>query len=150
MSCRTVRSRRLLSSCPVAIWKRRLNSSSLASRTRSVSSSSVSSRSSAAVVTAAMSDVTTLTGHDPALHGQLVDRPAERLASGLLVRVAHLEQHPTRLHVRDPLLRGALAGTHPGLGRLLGQRAVREDVDPDLATAADVPVDGDTRGLDLA
>jgi ribosomal protein L29 len=37
---RTVRSRRLLSSCPVAIWKRRLNSSSLASRSRVSNSSS--------------------------------------------------------------------------------------------------------------
>src|SRR5688500_4050951 len=119
MSCRTVRSRRLLSSCPVAIWKRRLNSSSLASRTRSVSSSSVSSRSSAAVGTAAMSDVTTLTGHDPALHRQLVDRAAERLASRLLVGVAHLEEHPAGLDVGDPLLGRTLAGAHAGLGRLL-------------------------------
>src|SRR5581483_10533589 len=41
MSCRTVRSRRLLSSCPVAIWKRRLKSSSFDSRRRSTSSSFV-------------------------------------------------------------------------------------------------------------
>src|SRR5699024_1952979 len=35
------------------------------------------------------------------------------------------------------------------LGGLLGQRAVRVDVDPHLATALDVAVDGDTSGLDL-
>src|SRR4051812_28295167 len=95
------------------------------------------------------SDVTTLTRHDPALHGQLVDRAAKRLASGLLVGVAHLEQHPSGLDVGHPLLRRTLAGTHAGLGRLLGERAVREHVDPDLAATADVPVDRDTRRLDL-
>src|SRR5581483_9582634 len=38
---------------------------------------------------------------------------------------------------------------HPGLGRLLGQRPVRVDVDPHLPATADVPRHGDTGGLDL-
>src|SRR5205085_4643404 len=37
-----------------------------------------------------------------------------------------------------------------GLGRLLGDRQVREDVDPDLAAALDAPRHGDPGGLDLA
>src|ERR671923_255528 len=93
------------------------------------------------------SDLTTLTGHDPALHRQLVDRATQCLAGGLLVREAHLEHHPAGLDVGDPLLRRALAGTHAGLGGLLGERAVREHVDPDLAATTDVPGDGDTRRL---
>src|SRR5690606_37441836 len=47
-------------------------------------------------------------------------------------------------------LRRALARAHAGLGRLLRERTVGEDVDPDLAAALDVPGHRDTRGLDLA
>src|SRR5690606_5326988 len=61
-----------------------------------------------------------------------------------------LEHHTAGLDVRDPPLRRALTGTHTGLGRLLREGTVREDVDPHLAAAADVPGHGDTRGLDLA
>src|SRR5579862_7411758 len=39
----------------------------------------------------------------------------------------------------------ALAVTHSGLGRLLGDRLVRKDPDVELATALDVAGDGDTR-----
>src|SRR6185503_16380161 len=67
----------------------------------------------------------------------------------LLIGVAQLEQHTAGLHIGNPPLRRTLTGTHAGFGRLLGQRAVRVDVDPDLAATLDVPVDGDTSGLDL-
>src|SRR5690606_13970336 len=60
-----------------------------------------------------------------------------------------LEEDATRLDVGDPPLRRALARAHAGLGRLLRERTVGEDVDPDLATALDVPGHRDTRGLDL-
>src|SRR6266511_1797155 len=66
-----------------------------------------------------------------------------------LVRERHLEEDPARLDVGDPPLRRALARTHPGLGRLLRDGAVREDRDPDLATTTDMPVHRDTRRLDL-
>src|SRR3954470_8959887 len=95
------------------------------------------------------SELTTFTGHDAALHGQLVDRAAERLTGGLLVRERDLEHHAARLHVRDPPLGRTLTGTHPGFGRLLGQRAVRVDGRPHLATTLDVTGHGDTSGLDL-
>src|SRR6185503_12739229 len=67
----------------------------------------------------------------------------------LLIGVAQLEQHTAGLHIGNPPLRRTLTGTHAGFGRLLGQRTVREDVDPHLAATLDVPVDGDTSGLDL-
>src|SRR5690606_16725114 len=95
------------------------------------------------------SDLTTLTSHDPALHRQLVDRASHRLAGYGLVREAHLEHDPPRLHVGHPPLRRALTGTHAGFGRLLGQRTVGEDVDPNLPATLDVPGHGDTGGLDL-
>src|SRR3954470_2245469 len=95
------------------------------------------------------SELTTFTGHDAALHGQLVDRAAERLTGGLLVRERDLEHHAARLHVRDPPLGRTLTGTHPGFGRLLGQRAVRVDGRPHLAATLDVTGHGDTSGLDL-
>src|SRR5690606_12229660 len=50
----------------------------------------------------------------------------------------------------DPQLGVALAGAHAGLGRLLGDRLVREDVDPDLAATADRSGHRDTGSLDLA
>src|SRR5690606_21834394 len=69
--------------------------------------------------------------------------------SDLLVGVTHLEHHATGLDVRDPPLRRTLTGTHTGFGRLLGERAIRVDVDPDLAATLDVAGHRDTRGLDL-
>src|SRR2546429_6464862 len=95
------------------------------------------------------SDLDPLALDDAALHRQLVDRAAHRLTRNLLVREGHLEEDPPRLHVRHPPLRRALAGTHPGLGRLLRDGLVREDGDPDLAATADVPGHRDTRRLDL-
>src|SRR5215211_6745742 len=177
MSRRTVCSRLLLSSWPVAFWKRRLNSSSLASFSRVTSSSSATSRSSVACLfgplltlptslalagrvrgtlcspirsQARSSDVTHFALHDPALHRELVDRTPQRLTGDRLVRVGELEEQTTRLHVGDPPLRRTLTGTHAGLGRLLRQRTVRVDVDPHLAATLDVPGHRDTSRLDLA
>src|ERR1700693_511146 len=47
------------------------------------------------------------------------------------------------------MLGGTLPGAHASLGRLLRERLVREDVDPDLAAALDLARHGDTSGLDL-
>src|SRR6185437_6534735 len=80
---------------------------------------------------------------------QLVDCTGQCFPRGLLIGVTELEQHAAGLYVGNPPLRRALTRTHAGFGRLLGQRTVREDVDPHLAATLDVPVDGDTSGLDL-
>ena len=86
---------------------------------------------------------------EPALHRELVHRPTHRLAGDGLGNARELEHDPTRLHVGDPPLGRALAGAHPRLGRLLRERAVGVDVDPDLATTLDVTGHRDTRRLDL-
>src|ERR1700712_1663108 len=91
-----------------------------------------------------------LSGNDARLDRQLVDRASECIPGDLLVGVAQLEQDASGLDVGNPPFGRTLAGTHTGLGGLLGQRAVGEDVDPDLAATLDVPVDGDTSGLDLS
>ena len=47
------------------------------------------------------------------------------------------------------ILRGALTGTHTGLGRLLGDGLIGEDLDPDLTAALGVAGHGDTGCFDL-
>src|ERR1700742_764036 len=66
------------------------------------------------------------------LDGELVPGEAERFARQLLGHTGQLEHHLAGLDHGDPTLGVALAGTHPGLGGLLGVRLVGEDVDPDL------------------
>src|SRR5690606_9862247 len=95
------------------------------------------------------SDVTTFTLDETALHGELVHRETHGLARGLLAHAGELEHDASGLDVGDPPLRGTLTRTHAGPGGLLGQRAVRVDVDPDLSATADVPGHRDTRRLDL-
>src|SRR5215472_4738999 len=173
ISLRTARSRPWLSSWPVAAWKRRLNSSILASASLLSSSSSVEPRRSAATRPLAITphrplasrtctSIGTASGacasslrftnfalNEFALHRELVHRAAQRLPGDGLRHARQLEHDPARLHVGHPPLGGALAGTHPGLGRLLGQRAVGVDRDPHLPAAADVPGHRDPGGLDL-
>src|SRR5215475_829565 len=173
ISLRTARSRPWLSSWPVAAWNRRLNSSSLASASLLSSSSSVAFRrstavkplaitpqlprgsrtfasaSSASAACASASGFNSLAGHKLALHRQLVHGPAKGLPGHLLRHPGQLEHDPPGLDVGDPPLRRALARAHPGLGGLLGQRAVRVDVDPHLPATPDVPGHRDTGRLDL-
>src|ERR1035437_10206613 len=67
-----------------------------------------------------------------------------------VVDTSHLEEDPTRLDDGHPVVGRALAGTHSGLGGLLGRRLVREDADPDLAAALDRAGHGASGSLDLA
>src|SRR5690606_22414104 len=91
-----------------------------------------------------------LTGDELGLDRQLLDGPLDGLTGQLGVGVRELEEDPARLHDGHPALRVALAGTHAGLGRLLGDGLVGEHGDPDLAAAAGLSGHRDTRGLDLA
>src|SRR5205085_9010805 len=84
------------------------------------------------------------------LHRQLVAGEPHRLARQRLRHAGQLEHHAAGLDYGDPALGRALAGSHPGLGRLRRNRLVREDVDPDLAAALDLAGHRDTGGLDLA
>src|SRR4051812_35821166 len=149
MSLRTALSRPWLSSWPVAAWKRRLNSSSFASRSLVSSSSSSSSRSGEESLLVRLLISHLLASDELALHRELVHRTTHRLARNRLGNAGQLEHDSTGLDVGDPPLGRALTGTHAGLGRLLGQRAVGIDVDPHLAAALDVTRHGNTRRLDL-
>ncbi len=67
-----------------------------------------------------------------------------------LVHAVHLVQHLAGLDLGHEVLRVALAVAHAHLGRLLGDRLVREDADPDAPAALDVARHRAARGLDLA
>src|SRR4051794_16224602 len=139
-----IASRAVFSSAPVAAWNRRLKSSCRVSRSRCSSSSSVSSRTSLAF------KETRLPRHELRLDRQLLRREAERLLGERLGHAGQLEHHLAGLDDRDPPLGRALAGAHARLGRLLRERLVREEVDPDLAAALDLARHRDTGRLDLA
>src|SRR5204862_263147 len=87
---------------------------------------------------------------DPRLDRQLPAREPERLFRQRLGHAGQLEHDAAGLDHSHPVLRGALAGAHPCLGGLLRHRLVREDVDPDLAAAADLARHRNSGGLDLA
>src|SRR3954470_5751769 len=88
--------------------------------------------------------------HDLRLHGELLAGQAQRLLRERLRHAGQLEHHAARLDHTDPPLGRALAGAHARLGRLLRERLVREEVDPDLAAALDLARHRDTSRLDLA
>src|SRR4051812_15956091 len=138
------RSRALFSSAPVADWKRRLKSSCRRSPSVRASSSSVMSRS-----VLAFKEIS-LSLHDLGLHGQLLARELQRFLGQRLRDARQLEHDAARLHDGDPVLRGALARAHARLGRLLRDRLVGEDVDPDLAATLDLARHRDSGSLDLA
>src|SRR6185437_9525637 len=137
--------RAVFSSAPVTDWNRRLNSSCRRSARRCSRSSSDRSRSSLGLV-----KELSLSLHDLGLDGQLLAREAERFLRQRLRDARELEHHASGLDHGDPALGRALAGAHAGLGRLLREALVGEDVDPDLAAALDLARHRDTGGLDLA
>src|SRR4051812_49631550 len=77
-------------------------------------------------------------------------REAHGLASEILRHPGELEHDAARLDDGNPAFGVALTGTHAGLGRLLREGLVREDVDPHLAAALDLAGHRDSGGLDLA
>src|SRR5207237_1295511 len=99
----------------------------------------------------ARKEITTLvTPHELGLDRQLLPCEAERLLRQRLRYAGELEHDAPRLDHGDPAFRRALALAHPRLGRLLRERLVGEDVDPDLAAALDLARHRDPGGLDLA
>src|SRR5262249_32805633 len=67
----------------------------------------------------------------------------------LLVDPFHLEENLARLDDGDPGLRRSLPLAHARFGRLLRDRLVGEEADPDLSASLDEAGDRDARGLDL-
>src|SRR3990172_10557923 len=90
-----------------------------------------------------------LPSHDARGHRQLVRRELERLVRHLVGHALHLVEDAAGLHHADPRLRVSLAFAHARLRRLLRDRLVREDADPDLAAALHVAGHGHAGGLDL-
>src|SRR5689334_21243840 len=134
----------VFSSAPVAAWKRRLNSSCRVSASRCSSSSSLRSR-----MSLPRKEITALARHELGLDRELLSRQPQRLLGERLRNAGELEHDAPGLHHGDPALRRALALPHTGLGRLLRERLVGEDVDPDLPAALDLARHRDTSGLDL-
>src|SRR5271167_266267 len=80
---------------------------------------------------------------------QLVRRQAHSLGGILRRHALHLEQNLARADHRDPVVGRAFTFAHAGLSRLLGDRLVREQAQPDLAAALDEARHGHAAGLDL-
>src|SRR5262249_5232090 len=61
----------------------------------------------------------------------------------------HFEEDLARTNDRDPVVRSALALTHTGFSRLLRDRLIREQTNPDLAATLDKAGHRHTAGLNL-
>src|SRR3984957_4511403 len=83
-------------------------------------------------------------------YGQLGGGQTERPARGLPADAFDLEQHLAGKHLRHPVLDVALARTHAHLERLLSDRHIRENPDPNAAAALDVAGNRPPRRLDLS
>src|SRR6202158_2343202 len=80
---------------------------------------------------------------------QLVRRQPHGFLGRRFVHSRHLEHDASRLHHRHPLLRRAFAFAHARFGRLLGERLVRENPDPQFSAALDEPRNRHARRFDL-
>src|SRR5262245_223953 len=80
---------------------------------------------------------------------QLCSAETQRLARHIDGNAVDLKHDPARLDATDPKLRRALALAHAYLGRLLRDRYVGEDADPDAAGTLHVPGDGAACRLNL-
>src|SRR5215475_2665872 len=147
MSRRTWRTRAVFSSWPLAFWKRRLNASFLRAISSPFSWSGVFARRSSIFMTS----VSFAQARDKArLHRQLGGRQLEGLLRDAARHAVDLEHDPPRMDAADPVFGRALAAAHAHLGRLAGDRHVREDADPDATDTLQVASHGAPRRLDLA
>src|SRR6266481_6460809 len=80
---------------------------------------------------------------------QLVRRQTHSLSCRRFVYARHLEHDASRLHHRYPLLRRAFAFAHARFRRLLGERLVRENPDPQFPPALDEARNRDARSFNL-
>src|ERR1035437_10079234 len=87
---------------------------------------------------------------EPGLDPDLVRGEAERLARRVLVDAFHLEQNAGGLYSAAPAFRSALAFALGVFRRLLRDRLVGEDADPELPAALHVALDRDAARFDLA
>ena len=71
------------------------------------------------------------------------------LTGDLFGNTGDLKHDTAGLNNCDPVLGRALTGAHTGLGRLLGDGLIGEDLDPDLTAALGIAGHGDTGCFDL-
>src|SRR5574343_573749 len=90
-----------------------------------------------------------MTSHEGGSNRQLGCCESKCFASQRFIDTIHLIEDLARLNLGDPILRVTLTVTHTNFGRLLGDRLIREDTDPDTTTALDVTGHGTTSSLDL-
>src|SRR5436305_610585 len=145
MSRRTMRTRPVFSSCPVARWKRRLNCSFLSFISSSESWSGDIARASSAFISLLRDTL-----NEARLDRKLRGGKRQRFLGELSGDAVHLEQNAAGLHPGDPQLDTALARAHADFQRLFGDRHVRKHPDPDAARALHVARECAPRGLDLA
>lgn len=77
---------------------------------------------------------------------------ADELVEALGLRLVHpsnLEHDGSRLHHRNPMIDGTLPFSHTGFSRVLGDRLVREDPDPDLGVTVGLAGDRGPARFDL-
>src|SRR5512134_1246037 len=98
----------------------------------------------------AVSLLAQLTHDERRLQRQLGSREGKRLARQNFIDAVQFIDDIAGPHFRDPVLRVALAVAHADLGRLLRDRLVGKDPDPDATATLDVAADRAPRGLDLA
>src|SRR5204862_3272617 len=89
------------------------------------------------------------TGDELRGNRQLVRRQPHGFFGRRFVHSRHLEHDASRLNHRHPLLRRAFALAHARFGRLLGERLVRENPDPQFSAALDEPRNRHARRFDL-
>src|SRR5450432_2359702 len=82
--------------------------------------------------------------------GELVAREAERFACGHFVDAGDFVHDAAGLHFGGPLFDAAFAATHADFERLLRDRAMRINANPELAGTFDVTLNRHARRFDLA
>src|SRR6185369_4762210 len=90
-----------------------------------------------------------MTSHEGGGNRQLGRCQRKGFASQRFIDTIHLIEDLARLDFGDPILRVTLTVTHTNFGRLLGNRLVREDADPDTTTTLDVAGHRTARSFDL-
>src|ERR1700761_7967952 len=150
--------KRMRKICSAALASSAFSSSSL--RSRILLSSIISSLKFTRALTRPTNFVQALLGRDLSLNirprnkrrlqRQLVRSQAHGLLRDVDRHALHLEEDLARTNDCDPVIGSALALTHTGFGRLLRDRLVREQTQPDLSAALDEARHRDTRSLDLA
>src|SRR5690606_28541490 len=75
---------------------------------------------------------------------------AESFTCKLFAYTFHFIEHLAGLNFCDPVFWITFTVTHTDFGRLLRNRLIGEDADPDTAATFDVTIDRTTGGFDLA